>query len=182
MELTKILFFLIGTFFGVEQSRVLSEKTTITINPEEKTIVVVQENIVSLIQNANDSLKVYAELKVIVQPKHQWSTEFKDYTKKEKCFFISDDGKTLNSKINLTYKTSTDLKAFGIDINKDGALSMIDTPKLNINSTDGKLGERYWNFDADKPFTFTIEPLTDIPEEYKAYKKSLLPVWKTIKH
>ncbi len=84
MELTKIIFFIIGSFFGFENSRVLTDKTTVTINPEEKTIVILRKHIVSLIQNAADSLKVRTELKSIVQLKYQWSTEFKDYAKKEK--------------------------------------------------------------------------------------------------
>lgn len=126
-------------------------------------------------------INLQTELKAISQPKQQWKRAFKDYSKKEKCFYVSDDTNTLNSKISLTYITKTDLKAFGIDLNSHGRFSMIDIPKLNINSTDGHLGERYWNFDTDKPFTFTIEPLADIPEAYKVYKKSLLPYWKTIK-
>ena len=68
MELTKIIFFIIDSFFGVENSRVLVEKTTITINPEEKTIAILQEHIVSLIRNAEDSLMANIELKAIVQP------------------------------------------------------------------------------------------------------------------
>ncbi len=65
MELTKIIFFIIGSFFGVENSSVLAEKTTITINPEEKTIVILQEHIVSLIRNADDSLMANTELKAM---------------------------------------------------------------------------------------------------------------------
>ncbi len=65
MELTKIIFFIIGSFFGIENSRVLADKTTVTINPEEKTIVILQEHIVSLIQSAVDSLKVLTELKAM---------------------------------------------------------------------------------------------------------------------
>tara|TARA_R100001369_G_scaffold51461_1_gene78299 strand:+ start:238 stop:513 length:276 start_codon:yes stop_codon:yes gene_type:complete len=83
MELTKIIFFIIGSFFEVENSRVLSNKSTATINPKEKNISILQEYIISLIQNAEDSLKVKKLLKVIVQPKHQWSAEFDDYKKKK---------------------------------------------------------------------------------------------------
>ena len=182
MEEIKILFFIVGTFFGVDQSLVISETTTVTINPEEKTIVILQENLISLIQNESDSLKVLAELKLISQPEHQWSSEFKDFSNKAKCFYISDNEKTLNSKISLTYKNVTDLKVFGINKNKAGKFSMTNFPKSHIKSTDGKLGERYWNFEANKPFSFTENPLTDMPEEYRKFKKSLLPFWKTIKH
>ncbi len=88
----------------------------------------------------------------------------------------------MNSKISLTYNNTTDLKAFGIDLNRDRKFSMIVIPRSHIKSTDGKLGERYWNFNTDKSFTFTTEPFNAIPEEYIACKKSLLSMWKTIKH
>ena len=182
MELIKVVFFIIGTYFGVENSRVLAEKTTVMINPEEKTIIILHENVVSLFKNTEDSLKARTELKAITQPQHQWSSEFNDYSKKEKCFFISDDSRALNSKISLTYVSETDLKAFGIDLNPEGQLSMVNVPESHIKSTDGKLGERYWNFERNRPFTFTIEPFTNIPDKYKSQKKSLLPIWQTNKH
>ncbi|MBC3847043.1 hypothetical protein H8K90_11675 [Winogradskyella echinorum] len=181
MELIKILFFVIGSFFGVEQSQIFSEKTTVTINPTEKTIIVFNENILSLIKTKEDSLKVNNELKAISQSKQKWSKEFKNYSKKEQIFSISNDGETLNSKISLTYNNHADLKAFGIDINKKGQFSMMNFPKHHIKSADGTLGERYWNFDTTKTFTFTLEALTDIPEEFKVHIKSLLPYWKNMK-
>lgn len=180
MEQIKILFFIVGTFFGVEQSRIISEKTTVTINPEEKTITILQENLIALIKNKSDSLKVQNELKKITQPNQLWSSEFTGYIKKEKEFYISEDKQYLNLSLTLTYTAITDLKAFGIDKNKEGDLSMTNYPKSHTKSADGILGERYWNFEANKPFTFTEEPLTDIPEEYRKFKMSLLPFWKTI--
>lgn len=58
---------------------------------------------------------------------------------------------------------------------------MTNFPKFNIETTDGTLNDRYWNFKADQPFTFTLKPLTDLPEKYKGLVISLYPVWKTIK-
>ena len=181
MEEIKILFFVVGTFFGINQSGVIAETTTVTINPEAKTITIQHENLVSFIQKESDSLQIQNELEKIVQTNQPWSSEFEDYTKKEKHFYSSEDGKTLNSKLTLTYSSTSDLKAFGIDKNNDGKFSMTNFPKSHIKSTDGELGERYWNFESGKSFSFTEEPLTDLPEEYKAYKKSLLPFWKALK-
>jgi len=182
MEEIKILFFIVGTFFGVNQSRVISEKTTVTIDPQEKTITILHENLITLIENESDSLQTKNELEKITQTGSTWSTEFANYPRKEKSFFMSEDSKTLNSKFTLTYSSTTDLKIFGIDKNKDGKFSMTNFPKSHIKSTDGKLDERYWNFEANKPFTFTEEPLIDIPKDYQKFKRSLLPIWKTIKH
>jgi hypothetical protein len=39
MELTKIVFIIIGSFFGIENRRVLADKTTVTIAPEEKRLL-----------------------------------------------------------------------------------------------------------------------------------------------
>lgn len=181
MEQIKILFFIAGTFFGVDQSRIIAEKTTVTINPQEKTIVILQENLVSLIKNEGDSLKVQNELEKIKQPNQSWSSEFKDYSKKEKDFYIAVDDQTLNLKLTLNYTSAKDLKAFGIDINKDDKFSMTNFPKSHTKSTDGKLGERYWVFETNNSFTFTEEPLTDMPEEFKIYKRNLLSFWKNIK-
>ncbi|GAA4244857.1 MULTISPECIES: hypothetical protein [Winogradskyella] len=181
MEEIKILFFVIGTFFGIHQSNIIAEKATITINPEAKTITVLQENLISIIQNESDSLKVKSELKNITQPNYPWSSEFANYSKKEKYFFISEDTQTLNLKLTLTYTTANDLKAFGINKNNDGKFSMTNFPKAHTKSTDGVLGERYWNFEANKPFTFTEEPLTQMPEKYQKFQMNLLPFWKTLK-
>ena len=171
MELIKILFLVVSSFFGVKESLVLSEKTIVNINPEEKTIVILRKNIVSIIQNESDNLKVRTELAAISKATYKWSSEFKDYTKKEKRFFISKDTKALNSKIRLTYNKVLDLKVFGIELNKDGKFSMTNFPKSHTKSADGELGKRYWISEANKTFSFTEEPLTKIPEAYKKFKR-----------
>ncbi|WP_225035487.1 hypothetical protein [Winogradskyella sp. SM1960] len=181
MEAINILFFIVGTFFGFNQSSLIAEKTTVTINPNEKTIVILQENLVTFIQNESDSLKVQNELSKITQSNCPWSSELENYPKKEKEFFKSEDKNALNLKLTLTYTSDKDLKVFGIDKNKDGQFSMTNFPKSHIASTDGILKEPYWNFDANKPFTFTEEPLTDLPEDYQKLQRSILPFWKPTK-
>ena len=57
---------------------------------------------------------------------------------------------------------------------------LIEITPWATKSVDSELGERYWNFEPNKPFTFTEEPLTDMPEKYKTYKKSLLPFYNSI--
>ncbi|MFK7834294.1 MAG: hypothetical protein AB8B52_13555 [Winogradskyella sp.] len=181
MEQIKILFFVIGTFFGVEQSRIVAEKTTVTVNPASKTITVLQENLMGIIQAESDSLEIQKELKQLISPNQPWSAEFENYTKKEKLFFSSEDDHTLNSTLTLTYSDAKDLKVFGIEVNKEGLFSMTNFPKSHIKSTDGTLGERYWTFKADQPFSFTEAPLTDMPEAYEKLLKGLLPFWKALK-
>ncbi|WP_299112489.1 hypothetical protein [uncultured Winogradskyella sp.] len=181
MEEIKILFFIVGAFFGVNQSQIVAEKSTVTINPEEKTITIIQENLISVVQQESDSISLTAELLKVSNTNVKWSSEFDGYLQKEKEFYTSEDKKTLNLKLKLTYTTNDDLKDFGIYLNKDGEFSMTNFPKYHMSTTDGILNDRYWNFKADQPFTFTLEPLTDIPEKYNPYIKSLFPIWKTIK-
>ncbi|REE24356.1 hypothetical protein DFQ09_104127 [Winogradskyella pacifica] len=181
MEEIKILFFVVGTFFGVHQSNIISEKTTVTISPEEKTIIIVQENLMTFIKTESDSINIQNELSKIVHPNHSWSPQLENFPIKEKKFYKSDDKKSLNLKLSLTYSTSKDLKIFGINKNNDGKLSMTNFPKSHTTSTDGTLEEPYWNFENDKPFTFTEEPLTDLPEAFQKIKKNLLPFWLALK-
>jgi hypothetical protein len=84
--------------------------------------------------------------------------------------------------LTLVYESIEDLKAFGISLNNDKKFSMTNFLKSHIKSEDGILDEGYWTFEANKPFSFSLAPLTDMPEEYQKFKKSLLPFWKTIKH
>ncbi|WP_179319383.1 hypothetical protein [Winogradskyella helgolandensis] len=181
MEAIKILFFVVGTFFGMNQSNIISEKTTVTVNPEEKTIVILQENLVTFIKTQSDSLNIKNELSKIVHPNHSWSSELKNFPVKEKEFYMSDDHKSLHLKLSLTYSTLKDLKVFGIHMNNDGKFSMTNFPKSHTKSKDGILEDPYWNFEADRPFTFTEEPLTDLPEAFQKLKTNLLPFWLALK-
>lgn len=182
MELIKIIFFVIGSFFGLENSRVVAEKTTVTINPEEKTIHVLYDNIITIIQNKSDSTTVQNELKKIMNSNQNWDIDFESYAKKEKIFYAANGDTTLNGKLSLTYTNITDLKIFGIELDKNKKYTMTNFPSSNMSSTDGVLGERYWTFNSDKSFTFVLEPMRNMPEEYKAYIKSTLPYWKKLKN
>lgn len=120
MQEIKILFFIVGSFFGFNQGQIISEKTTITINPSEKTIFILQENLVSIIQQESDSLSVASELLKISKTDAKWESEFNNYSKKDIEFYTPEDSKTLNAKLELTYATLDDLVAFGINVNEDG--------------------------------------------------------------
>ncbi len=51
MEQIKILFFIAGAFFGVDQSRIIAENTIVTIDSEEKTITILQEKLNTILEN-----------------------------------------------------------------------------------------------------------------------------------
>ena len=172
MERIKILFFIVGAFFGIERSLIISENTSITIHPQEKTIAILQENLITISKNATDSLNVLNELETLLQQSPTWHSDLKQFRHKKKHFFISEDQQTLNSKLELSYTTVLDLNVFGITLNKDGQFSMTDFPKSHIQTKDGKLVNGYWHFNSDNPFTFSEAPLTDLPESFKKHKKA----------
>ena len=87
MELIKIIFFVLGTFFGVQNSGIIAEKTNVTIDPKKRSIVVYQENLFTMIQKEEDSIKIANELYRIGNPaakdtRYKWREEFASYESK----------------------------------------------------------------------------------------------------
>lgn len=180
MEIIKIIFFAIGTFFGIENSQIAAEKTTVTINPIAHTIVVVQEQLFSITKTKEDSLRVSEELLVMIKDTNDWRPELKSYASKSYEFYESKTG-YLNAKISLTYGNDADLKPYAIDLLEDKTYSIINIPRWDLRTNGGKINGNYWHFDADTIFEFTVTPFKEIPAEYKIHKKSLLPIWKAVK-
>lgn len=58
MEQIKILFFALASFFGIEDGRIASEKTTITVYPQNKEVEIIQEGLFTVIQTQKDSTLV----------------------------------------------------------------------------------------------------------------------------
>lgn len=180
MEILKIVvFFLLGSFFGVDNVQLGAEKTTVTINPNNKTISIVQENLFGVIENETDSLALLEEIEAI--EKGHWTDDLKNFKLKKAKIYLTKTNK-INAKIKLKYKKIEDLNAFGIKLNDKGNYSFIDFPKWNYATKDGEKTEHHWVFGADKPFTFTVSPMEDMPEKYKPYIKDLLPIWKRLKN
>lgn len=175
MEQIKIAFFVLGSFFGIENSRIVSEKVTVTIKPMAKTIIVVQEDLFSIIKSENDSLAISKELEKIYED--NWLPELKDYPSKS-IEFYTDENNLLNAKITLHYKSFRDLKKYAIDVNQQAGYSMINIPEWNLKTDDGQLNGNYWDFNASKPFTFTQETFKNMPEEFTAHKNSVYAIWK----
>ncbi|RKF03471.1 hypothetical protein C8N26_1859 [Tenacibaculum lutimaris] len=174
MEVIKIAFFVLGVFFG-ENSRIGAEKTTVTINPKEQTITIVQENIFALIANEADSMQVSSELKKVVA--RNWRKEIESYPSKSCTLYVSDKG-SLNAKITLKYTSENILRDFALDFNKETKeFSLINIPDWNVETEDGALKGNYWRFSADNSFTFVVTPFKNMPGRFKSVKRSLLPIW-----
>lgn len=178
MEVIKIAFFVLGVFFG-ENSRIGAEKTTVTINPNEQTIIIVQENIFALIANETDSMQVSSELKKVVA--RNWRKEIESYPSKSCTLYVTDEG-SLNAKITLKYPSENVLRDFALDFNKETKeFSLINIPDWNVKTEDGALKGNYWRFSADNSFTFVVTPFKNMPDRFKSVKRSLLPIWESEK-
>jgi hypothetical protein len=179
MEAIKIVVFVLGLFFGVQSNTVIAEKTTVTVNPSENTIVIHQENILAIYPKGTDSISVVEEFKNIYAKKDTWNPLFDTYAEKSIVYSSPKKG-VLNAKITLKYNELKDLKAFAIDINPEGKFSIINIPKWYLTTEDGKLNDNYWNFEANKKFSFTLAPIKDVPETYTVNRGILFSVWQEI--
>lgn len=167
-------FLILSSLFGIENSRIAAEKVTVTINPVEKTIVLEQENLFSVIKTEKDSVAVSHEFENIYQ--YNWLREIETYSTKT-LEFSEDENNLLNAKVTLLYNNFRDLKKFGIYVSQEGNYQLINIPTFHIKTEDGTLKDKKWEFNASKPFTFT-QAIKGLPEDYLAHKKSVLAIWK----
>ncbi|MDE0536717.1 hypothetical protein [Tenacibaculum sp. L6] len=178
MEVIKIVFFVLGVFFG-EDSRIGAEKTTVTVNSKEKEVIIVQEGLFALIKNEQDSVQVNSELEKIIA--RNWRKEIKSYPSKSCTFHTTEEG-NLNAKIILKYPSENVLRDFALDFNKEAKeFSLINIPDWNVETEDGALKGNYWRFSADDSFTFIVTPFKNMPDRFKSVKRSLLPIWESEK-
>lgn len=179
METIKIVMFVLGLFFGEEISTVIPEKTTITITPKTKTIVIHQENLLAIYPKEKDSLFITKEFSTIYAKKDNWNADLAAYLKKSIVYSSPEKG-VLNAKITLEYSNTKDLKVFAIDISREGKFSIINIPRWYLATEDGELNGNYWSFDADKEFSFSLSPVKDVPETYTVNNTILHNVWKAL--
>ncbi len=179
MEPIQIVFFVLGSFFGIADSAIQAEKTDVYIDTDRQIITASLHNLVAGLHDELDSMVALDELRSIGNPsekdKHQlWSREFDRYTWKMYDIISDQDAKQLHAKIELKYNTEDDLRGFAIDyVEEEGSYAMINIPSWNIETRTGELRGNYWYF--KEKITFSLSP--DIPDQYK---KSLYPIWEEI--
>lgn len=173
MEVIKIVFFVLGVFFG-EDSRIGAEKTTVTVNSKEKEIVIVQEGLFALIKNEQDSVQVNSELEKIIA--RNWRKEIKSYPSKSCTFHTTKEG-NLNATIILNYSSVKDLKDFALEFNEEtNEFSLINIPNWNIETKKGELNGNYWKFKANDKFTFVVTPFKNMSEQLISAKRNFRPI------
>jgi|SRR5690606_33702214 len=171
MDPIKIIFFVLGTFAGNEESRIIAEHAAVTVNPIARTIEIRQEGLFAILFTQEDHASLSQELQLLKNDT-LWCDELADYPVKSRVFQVHDDG-ALSVNLKLKYNTDEDLKAYGITLTDDGNLAFTNFPDDNVNTVDGKLEGNYWLFKADQPFSFTQTPHQVLPEQFKPFKKEL---------
>tara|TARA_R110002051_G_scaffold143507_8_gene216546 strand:- start:2751 stop:3293 length:543 start_codon:yes stop_codon:yes gene_type:complete len=180
MEQINIIFYLLASFFGIEDSKIAADKTTVTINPKTKEIVIVQEHIFTIIQTEKDTAIALAQWEKIVNWKKNntlWANELESFTSKD-VIITSLDGE-LQIHITLTYTNENDLRVMSIWYNKEkNQFSINDIPRDHTTSETGKIEGNYWVFNGDSTFSFTTEPFVDLPMDYKKFKHPITEILK----
>ncbi|TCK69121.1 hypothetical protein DFQ05_0636 [Winogradskyella wandonensis] len=183
MREIKIIFFAIGTFFGIENSSIFSVTTTVNIDTKQRIISITQENLFALSRSAEDSINIYNQLLKIGRPKDEvpsWRDEFKDYEFKTIELISDKNNNQLNAKIQLKYNHQKQLEDYAIDyVSDSNEYALINIDSWNISTEKGSLKENFWYFDSD--ISFTLSPTKTMPEAYKIHKTSLYNYWEKIK-
>lgn len=169
MEPIKIFFFALASFFGVDNQRILADKTTVTVYPHQKQIIILQENIFAYVSTEKDlSLAQQEWSNVYHYEKNgtKWSEDLVYFPDKKIEFSTSKKGKT--AKITLTYTHPNDMAVMGIWYNdSDNQFVINDVPEHHLKTKDGKKRDIFWYFDGDKNFSFTVQPFRIIPKSKK---------------
>ena len=175
MEQIKIVFFALASFFGIEDGKIAADKTTVTIYPEIKKVVIFQENIFTVIQSENDStltLEQWNKIKNREERHIFWAKELDSFPIKK--LVLKHIKKNIQPQITLSYSNQKDLSVLGIWYNTEkNQFSINQIPQYNIKTNDGVLAGNYWIFDGNSNFSFTLEPFLLMPEKYKKHKISI---------
>lgn len=175
MEQIKIIFFVLTSFFGIEDGRITAEKTIVTIDPKIHQIKIIQENLFTVIQPEKDTtiiLEQWDKLRYWKERKTSWAKELDSFPVKNLSFTPIKD--SIQPHLTLSYLKERDLKNLGVWFNENkNQFSVNNISQHNIKTSDGKLEGNYWVFNGDSKFSFTIEPFLKMPENYKKLKKPL---------
>lgn len=182
MEEIKLLFFILSSFFSIENERIAADKTEVRIFPQEQKIEIFQENLFALIQSKNDEalvLKQWDSLYNWKQNKTPWSKALDNFLVKD-LKFNPEEMTTQTHKVlirpylTLKYKSANDLSIMGIWYNsKKNEFYINHIPEHNIKSKNGRLQGNYWVFSANDTINFTIEPFLNLNDKLKSSKVSL---------
>ncbi|MBD1431558.1 hypothetical protein H8B06_01870 [Sphingobacterium sp. DN00404] len=175
METIGILFFALASFVGIEESRILSRKATVAIDPVHQTFEVVQEDLFSIVMTEEDRIATIKELQLIMDVEKNPEKNDSSSVVIESVS-LQRQGDQLHATLKGRYTDVNALREAGIYVDNTG-FSMINIPEWNIRSTDAALKENYWEWPANKKVTLMLEAFENIPTDYLPYRHSVLPYW-----
>lgn len=165
MEQIQIIFFILGSFFGMEEGRIGAAKTTVTIHPHNQEVKIVQEKLFAAIEHESDktvALEQWDTLFNWQETNSAWATELDSFS--HKAVTYKKVNNNTQATITLEYSDQKDLSTMGIWYNKENKkFSVNHIPKQHLKTNDGILEGNYWVFKDDKPFSFTLELFFEFP-------------------
>lgn len=169
----KVILFILSSFFALDNTPFIAETAMITVDPKNKSIVIEQQNLFTIIKTENDSTQTKNALTKILNQDITLSA----FKNSEHRLHLNSKGK-LDAKITLHYNTDSDLEILSIQKNRAGLFSLINIPDWKISSEEGTLNGSYWNFEIDKPFTITFKPIENFPTDLKPHTVGLEKFYK----
>ncbi|MGV3762938.1 hypothetical protein [Parapedobacter sp.] len=170
----EILFYVLKSFFGFDDGRIVADKTTIHIYPQEQRLEIIQTDLFAVIQSEEDTNIVLAEWDTLLHWKEKdisWAEGLDGFSMK--CLILRPTEKTIESHLILGYSNEKDLRAMGIWYDRGkGQFSINHNPANHIQTESGKLVGNYWVFDSNGRISFTIEPFL---RKSGNYQKFFLP-------
>ena len=76
MEAIKLVFFVLGVFFGVETTSVVAEKTIVTIDPTSNVMEIQLKNLLAVYPKENDPTLVEKKFSEMYTKKDSWNSLF----------------------------------------------------------------------------------------------------------
>ncbi|MCH7397012.1 hypothetical protein MM236_03390 [Belliella sp. DSM 107340] len=182
----RIIFFILGTFFGIDNSNILSESVQVEIDPESKTVIVYHKGLYTFIKDEEEIIIVLQELEIlrnlnqVIHTEEIQSNGQDTYDWIELELMSNKDDEKLDAKLQLKYKDDEFLESMGISYSvKDKAYTMINFESDNIQSSVGELNGNRWYF--KEKLIFTIEPFEIEPNIEVVKKENLFQYWEKVK-
>lgn len=152
MEVIKIIYIILGTFFMREQPGLIAEKATVTVDPIKKEVVIFQENLIS----ATDikDVKQTEEYRKLAANELNWVKELEPFQNKT-LTFEEKDGK-INAKLSFNYADPKDLAGIHIGFDKN-EFNVFQEEKLSPLTGENRVEEPYLIYGSKTPFSFKVD-------------------------
>ena len=178
MEQIAIIFFALNSFLGMEDNTISADKTTVTVYPRRQIIEITQQDLFAIVHSDTDATYVkrqWASVSAHSQQGTGWAKALAPFP--SKTITLVTVNNQVQPQLTLSYNDEKDLRAMGIWYNADkNHFSINHVPQDNLQTTEGELIGKYWVFNADQPFSFTLEPFKALPQIYQNLKQPLTQI------